>query len=95
MTGLIRFTAAATAIAAFMVFAIWGLGWTNERHSRFTCESGTHVAEAFDTIWEIARTRCQGNLENAVYHIIQLNGGTASIQIGQKIFVPSTGNTDE
>jgi hypothetical protein len=53
------------------------------------------VAEAFDTIWEIARTRCEGNLENAVYHFVQLNGGTASIQIGQEIRVPSTGNADE
>jgi hypothetical protein len=95
MTGLIRMTVTTAAAAIFMVLAIGFFGWSNERHSRFTCESGTHVAQPFDTIWNIARTRCEGNLQNAVYHIVQLNGGTASIQIGQKIRVPSTGDTNE
>ena len=95
MTGLIRIAVTTAAAAIFMVLAIGFFGWSNERHSRFTCEGETHVAQPFDTIWDIARTRCEGNLENAVYHFVQLTGGTASIQIGQEIRVPSTGNADE
>ena len=49
------------------------------------CSDGHYVAEAFDTIWQIATDNCEGNLQNAVHHIIQLNDGTAIIQIGQVV----------
>lgn len=88
-----RVTAVVAASVAFMALAIAFFGWSNERHSRFACEGGTHVAEPYDTIWQIAIHRCTGNLENAVYHIVELNGG-ASLQIGQKVLIP-TGPSDE
>ena len=74
-----------------VTLAVWGFSVSNERHSRFTCDDSTWVAQHGDTIWRVAANRCTGNIENAVYHIKELNGGS-SIQIGQKVLIP-TGNS--
>ena len=88
MTGMIRVTTVVVATAVFMVLAIGFFGWSNERQAQFTCEGGTHVAQPYDTLWQIASDRCTGNMQNAVYHFAELNGGS-SIQIGQKVLIPT------
>ena len=76
------------ATAVFMALASGFFGWSNERQAQFTCEGGTHVAQPYDTLWQIASDRCTGNMQNAVYHFAELNGGSA-IQIGQKVLIPT------
>ena len=39
-------------------------------------------------MWKIAGTYCDGNIENVVYQMIELNGGS-SLQIGQKVVIPN------
>ena len=77
-----------TVAVAFGVLLLWAFARTNEAHAQFTCSGGSHIAEPFDTIWQIASENCDGNLENAVYHMVQLNGGRAMIQIGQAVEIP-------
>jgi len=74
---------------AFAVLLLWVFARTNEAHAQFTCSGGSHIAEPYDTIWQIASANCEGNLENAVYHMIQMNGGSPSIQIGQAVAIPT------
>ena len=78
-----------TAVVAFGVLLLWAFARTNEAHAQFTCSGGTHTAQAFDTIWQIASANCEGNLENAVYHMVEMNGGRATIQIGQAVAIPT------
>ena len=77
-----------TVAVAFGILLLWAFARTNEAHAQFTCSGGSHIAEPFDTIWQIASENCDGNLENAVYHMVQLNGGRAMIQIGQAVEIP-------
>lgn len=75
--------------ATVMAMAVWAFGTANAAHVKFTCSTERVVAQAFDTIWQIATDNCEGNLQNAVHHIVQLNDGTAIIQIGQVVQIPA------
>tara|TARA_B110001454_G_C12336648_1_gene274169 strand:- start:170 stop:454 length:285 start_codon:yes stop_codon:yes gene_type:complete len=79
----------AAIAVTFGALLLWAFARTNEAHAQFTCSGGTHTAQAFDTIWQIASANCEGNLENAVYHMVQLNDGRAMIQIGQAVEIPT------
>ena len=75
--------------ATVMAMAVWMGAASNAAHAKFTCSTESVVAEAFDTIWQIASDNCEGNLQNAVYHIIQLNDGSSVLQIGQTVKIPA------
>ena len=75
--------------ATVMVMAGWLFGASNASHAKFTCSTETVVAQAFNTIWQIATDNCEGNLQNAVHHMIQLNDGSAILQIGQTVQIPA------
>ena len=86
--GLVGKSTTAILTATVMAMAVWVFGASNAAHAKFTCSTEPVVAQAFDTIWQIASENCDGNLENAVYHMVQLNGGRAMIQIGQAVEIP-------
>ena len=74
-----------------------GLIWLGHdaqaRADHFECDGTTEViVEQGDTLWGIARTHCDGNQQAAVYALRELNGGDPSLQIGQKVRLPVTGN---
>ena len=75
---------------AALAIAVWLFGASNAAHAKFTCSDTEHVAEAFDTIWQIADDNCEGNLQNAVHHMIQLNDGSSILQIGQIVQIPES-----
>ena len=79
-----------TVAVAFGVLLLWAFARTNEAHAQFTCSGGSHIAEPFDTIWQIASDNCEGNLQNAVHHMVRLNDGTVSLQIGQIVQIPES-----
>ncbi len=79
----------AITTATVMAMAVWLFGVSNASHAKFTCSTETVVAQAFDTIWQIATDNCEGNLQNAVHHMIQLNDGSAILQIGQTVQIPA------
>ena len=78
----------AIATATVLALAVWLFGVSNAAHAKFTCATESVVAQAFDTIWQIADDNCEGNLQNAVHHMIQLNDGSAILQIGQIVQIP-------
>ena len=69
------------------ILLILTLTRSNERAARFECHWPSHIVKSGDTMWMIAGTYCSGNIENAVYHMIELNGGS-SLQIGQRVVLP-------
>ena len=79
----------AITTATVMAMAVWLFGVSHASHAKFTCSTETEVAQAFDTIWQIATDNCEGNLQNAVHHMIQLNDGSAILQIGQTVQIPA------
>lgn len=81
-------TTMAILVIVVLAMAVWLLGASNAAHAKFTCSTEPVVAEAFDTIWQIATDNCEGNLQNAVHHMIQLNDGSAILQIGQTVQIP-------
>ena len=72
-----------------MAMAVWVFGASNAAHAKFTCSTEPVGAQAFDTIWQIATDNCEGNLQNAVHHMIQLNDGSSILQIGQTVQIPA------
>jgi flagellar basal body-associated protein FliL len=80
---------AAVLTATVMAMAVWVFGASNAAHAKFTCSPASVVAQAFDTIWQIATDNCEGNLQNVVHHMIQLNDGSAILQIGQVVQIPA------
>ena len=61
---------------------------TNREHSRFTCTGGTYTVQPGDTIYRIAIAECQGNLDNAIYQTVKINGGSL-IHPGQALILPT------
>ena len=82
-----KFQTLLLAIATVIVM-ILVLARSNERAARFECDKTSHVAKSGDTMWKIAGAYCDGNVENVVYQMIELNGGS-SLQIGQKVVIPN------
>lgn len=78
----------AAIVLALGVLMLFVFAKSNTAHAQFTCSGGTHTAQAFDTMWQIATDNCEGNLQNAVHHMIQMNDGRAMIQIGQAVAIP-------
>lgn len=80
---LIAILAVIVACLALLLFA-----HTNREHARFTCTGGTYTVQPGDTIYEIVLERCEGNLENAIYHTVKINGGSL-IHPGQALILPT------
>jgi len=87
--GLVGKSTTAILTATVMAMAVWVFGASNAAHAKFTCSTEPVVAQAFDTIWQIATDNCEGNLQNAVHHMIQLNDGSSILQIGQTVQIPA------
>jgi hypothetical protein len=60
----------------------------NRAHARFVCPSDTYTVHAGDTLSGIVIAHCEGNLENAIYQTVKMNGG-ALIHPGQTIAFPT------
>jgi hypothetical protein len=70
-------------IAALLLFT-----HANREHARFTCPSEAYTVHPGDTIYNIVVARCEGNLENAIYHTVKINGGSL-IHPGQTLILPT------
>ena len=70
-----------------VITAIPLFGYVNGRHTAFTCTGEAYTVHPGDTIYGIVVAHCEGNLENAIYQTVQLNGG-ALIHPGQIITLP-------
>lgn len=55
----------------------------------YECRVTVAQVKPFDTMWSIAEDNCDGNIRNAVYDMIRLNGGSSTIHTNQWIYLPS------
>lgn len=72
-------------IVAFFV-TVFGLGKLIEAQERFTCNKVTVTVQSGDTLWKIAERNCTGNIQVAVYHLVEKYG--SAIDRGQQIQLP-------
>ena len=63
---------------------------SNAAHARFVCTGDTYTVQPGDTIYRIVIAQCEGNLDNAIYHTVKLNGGSL-IHPGQALTLPQQG----
>jgi len=73
-------------IVAFLALLLFT--HVNREHARFTCTGGTYMVQPGDTIYRIVIRQCDGNLENAIYHTVKINGGSL-IHPGQTLILPT------
>ena len=75
------------AVGALLIVAFVA---TNAAHARFVCSGDTYTIQPGDTIYRIVIEQCEGNLDNAIYHTVKINGGSL-IHPGQTITLPQQG----
>ena len=74
-----------TIIVAFFVTS-FGLSKVIASQERFTCNQATVTVQSNDTMWKIAERNCTGNIQVAVFHLVQKYG--TLIHHGQQIQLP-------
>lgn len=79
----------ALALGTF-VLVIWLFLASNAAHARFVCTGDTYTVKPGDTIYRIVIDQCEGNLENAIYQTVKINGGSL-IHPGQTLTLPRQG----
>jgi len=72
-------------IVAFL--ATWlGLSKVIASQEQFTCNQVTVTVQSGDTMWKIAERNCTGNIQVAVFHLVEKYGTV--IHHGQQIQLP-------
>jgi|TARA_B110001454_G_scaffold96815_1_gene91671 hypothetical protein len=79
----------ALALGTFVLVG-WLFVASNTAHARFVCTGDTYTVKPGDTIYRIVIEQCEGNLDNAIYQTVKLNGGSL-IHPGQTLAMPSQG----
>jgi hypothetical protein len=72
----IREIAIIVAVASFGYVGMWIWNDYNERWLTFTCNPQTIIVEQGDTMWQIVRENCWGNIAVAVDAHVERYGGT-------------------
>lgn len=60
----------AAIIAALVAFGVWSV----EEGEKFSCRAGSHQLAPGEGLFAVASKFCEGNLQNAVLHIMEHNG---------------------
>jgi len=63
-----------------------------ETSNNFTCENTPHRVFSGDTLWRIAETKCDGNIQHATDKLVNAYGTT--IQVGWTIYLPENENCE-
>lgn len=72
------------ATAIIGVTAAFVIG--EETSNNFNCELTPHTVQQGDTLWSIAESKCEGNIQRVTDNLVNTYG--ANIQIGQNIYLP-------
>lgn len=79
----IREIALGVFVASVTYLALWIWNDYNERWLTFTCNTRVHIVQQGDTMWEIVRANCWGNIAMAVDEHVKEYGSL--IREGQAI----------
>lgn len=71
------------AIAVFGFIAI-----SAEKNENFACDAEPHSVQYGDTLWAIAESKCEGNIQHVTDNLVSVYG--TNIQLGQSIWLPTT-----
>lgn len=71
-----------------VAFVLFGCAVAASDNTDYECGNATVLVGDGDTIWAIAEKVCTGNIQVAIDHAIELNGGTTSIVSGEWIQLP-------
>lgn len=63
-----------------------------ETSNNFTCETTPHQVFSGDTLWRIAETKCEGDIQRVTDTLVRVYG--VNIQIGQNIYLPANENCE-
>ena len=75
------------AITLASVFAFGYLDRQNAKDSEFFCDGTPVKIESGDTLYWIARTKCEGNTMEVVDRLVELYGTT--LTVGDTIYLPT------
>lgn len=70
-----------------VLFLVWAVRDYNKRMNTYSCDTAPVTVYRDDTLWQIARQHCWGNLSVAVDDLVEEYG--TNLQIGQVIYLKS------
>jgi len=74
-------------LVAVMVGIVSVVGFITRSASQFTCEADPYTVTQGDTLWAIAETKCDGNIQMVVDNLISTYGDP--IHSGDVIWLPT------
>ena len=78
------------ATAIIGVTAAFVIG--EETSNNFNCELAPHTVQQGDTLWGIAESKCEGDIQRVTDALVKVYG--VNIQIGQNIYLPEHENCE-
>jgi hypothetical protein len=60
--------------------------------NNFNCELAPHTVQQGDTLWGIAESKCEGDIQRVTDNLVDTYG--TNIQIGQNIYLPEHENCE-
>ena len=78
----------ATAIIGVVTAFVIG----EETSNNFNCELSPHTVVYGDTLWGIAESKCEGDIQRVTDNLVDTYG--TDIQIGQNIYLPEHENCE-
>lgn len=63
-----------------------------ETSNNFNCELAPHTVQQGDTLWAIAESKCEGDIQRVTDNLVNTYG--TNIQIGQNIYLPENENCE-
>lgn len=75
------------ALGGLVIALVLAFAYGSKRGEAFACEPIEHTVQYGDTLWSIAETYCDGNLQVATDKLVDAYG--TNIQLGNRIFLPT------
>ena len=63
-----------------------------ETSNNFNCELAPHTVQQGDTLWAIAESKCEGDIQRVTDNLVNTYG--TNIQVGQNIYLPEHENCE-
>lgn len=69
-----------------VIAVILGLSYIADKQDSFSCNGNVVIVSPGETLWEIAKQNCDGNMESARNHLVSKYGSV--IHVGDVIELP-------